>query len=148
MPYRSFNILEKMVDKPSIISYFPSTSDQTWAIIRVLELILLSLDCIFLICSASRICIFCLLYCCSNIVAFSVRIFCNCVVGIECFFNICSMELVSERCITSLLDRVAEIKTTYVLLFSEIQSPKGHLNWYNVVFLQNSNRGRGIILND
>ena len=40
------------------------------------------------------------------------------------------MELVSERCIVSLLDRVVEVKTTNILLFWEIQSPKGHLNWY------------------
>ena len=39
------------------------------------------------------------------------------------------MELVSERCIVSLLDRVVEVKPAYtLLLFSEIQSPKGHLN--------------------
>ena len=36
------------------------------------------------------------------------------------------MELVSERCIVSLLNRVVEVKPTYILLFSEIQSPKGH----------------------
>ena len=37
------------------------------------------------------------------------------------------MELVSERCIVSLLNKVVEIKSMYILLFSEIQSPKGHL---------------------
>ena len=84
----------------------------------------------FLICSASRVCSFCLLFWSSNIVEFSVRIFRHSVVGHECFFKCCAMELVSERCIVSLLDRVVEAKPTYELLFSEIQSPKGHLNWY------------------
>ena len=41
------------------------------------------------------------------------------------FCKCCAMELVSERCIVSLLDRVVEVKPT---LFLEIQSPKGHLN--------------------
>ena len=50
------------------------------------KLILLSLGCMFLICSASRICRFCLLIWCSNIV-FSLRIFRNSVVGHECFLN-------------------------------------------------------------
>ena len=36
----------------------------------------------------------------------------------------------SERCIVSLLDRVVEVKPTCILLLSEIQSPKGHLNLY------------------
>ena len=52
----------------------------------------------------------------------------NSVVGHECFFNCCAMELVSDRCIVSLRYRVVEVKPTYILLFSEIQSPKGHLN--------------------
>ena len=30
----------------------------------------------------------------------------------------------------SLLDRVVVVKPAYILLFSEIQSPKGHLNYY------------------
>ena len=59
---------------------------------------------------------------------FAVRIFRNSVVGHECFFKCCAMEFVSERCIVSLLNRVVEVKPTYILLFSEIQSPKGHLN--------------------
>ena len=84
----------------------------------------------FLICSASRICSFCLLFWCSNIVVLSVRIFRSCVVGHECFFKCWAIELVSERCIVSLLDRVVEVKPTYILLLSEIQSLKGHLNLY------------------
>ena len=51
----------------------------------------------FLICSASRICSFCLLFWCSNIV-FSERIFRNSTVGQLMFFKCCAMELVSERC--------------------------------------------------
>ena len=43
-------------------------------------------------------------------------------------------ELVSERCIVSLLDRVVEVKPTYISLLSEIQSPKGHLNLYITLF--------------
>ena len=81
----------------------------------------------FLICSASRICSFCLLFCCSNIVVFSVRIFRNSVVGHECF-KCRAMEFVSERSIVSFLNRVVEVKPTYILLFSGIQSLKGHLN--------------------
>ena len=61
---------------------------------------------------------------------FSVRIFRNSVVEHECFFKCCAMELVSERWIVSLLNRLVEVKPTYILLFSEIQSPKGHLNLY------------------
>ena len=60
----------------------------------------------------------------------SVRIFRSCAVGHECFFKCWAIELVSERCIVSLLDRVVEVKPTYILLLSEIQSPKGHLNLY------------------
>ena len=37
------------------------------------------------------------------------------------------MERASERCIVGLLDRVVEVKLIYILLFSEIQYPKGHL---------------------
>ena len=59
---------------------------------------------------------------------FSVRIFRNSVVGHECFFKCGAMELVSERCIVSFLDRVVEVKLMYILSFSEIQSLKGHLN--------------------
>ena len=44
------------------------------------------------------------------------------------FFRCCAMELVSESCIVSLLNRVVEVRLMYILLFSEIQSPKGHLN--------------------
>ena len=58
----------------------------------------------------------------------SVRIFRNSVVGHECFLKCCVMELVLERYIVSLLDRVVEVKPTYILLLSERQSPKGHLN--------------------
>ena len=45
-------------------------------------------------------------------------------------FKGCAMELVSDRCILRLLDGVVEVKPTYILLFLEIKSPKGHLNWY------------------
>ena len=41
-----------------------------------------------------------------------------------------AMEFASERCIVSLLDRVVEVKPTYILMFSYIHSSKGHLNWY------------------
>ena len=41
----------------------------------------------------------------------------------------------SERCIVSLLDRVVEVKPTYILLLSEIQSPKGHLNLYINIYI-------------
>ena len=57
-----------------------------------------------------------------------VRIFRNSVVGHECFFKCCIIELVSERCIVSLLGQVVEVKPTYILLLLELQSPKGHLN--------------------
>ena len=70
----------------------------------------MSVGCRFLICNASRIWSFCLLFWCSNIVVLSVRIFRSCVVGHECFFKCWAIELVSERCIVSLLDRVVEVK--------------------------------------
>ena len=97
-----------------------------------LKINLLSVGCMFLICSASRIWSFCLSFWCSNIVVLSVRIFRSWVVGDECFFKCWAIELVSERCIVSLLDRVVEVKPTYILLLllSEIQSPKRHLNLY------------------
>ena len=94
----------------------------------------MSVGCRFLTCNASRIWSFCLLFWCSNIVVLSVRIFRSCVVGHECFFKCWAIELVSERCIVSLLDRVVEVKPTYILLLSEIQSPKGHLNLYITLF--------------
>ena len=47
-----------------------------------------------------------------------------------------AIELVSERYIVSLLNRVVEVKPTYILLLSEIQSPKGHLNWYIYTYLE------------
>ena len=56
----------------------------------VWKLIPLSVGYMFLICSASRICSFCLLFWCSNIVVLSVRIFRNCVVGHDCFFKMLS----------------------------------------------------------
>ena len=112
----------------------------------ILRLILLSLVYMFLICSASRICSFCLLFFCSNIVVFSVRIFHNSVVGHECFFKMCTMELVSERCIVGLLDWVDEVKPTYILSFLEIQSPKGHLNWYITSFCKTPIEGEELFL--
>ena len=51
----------------------------------------------------------------------SVRIFRSCVVGHECFFKCWAIELVSEKCIVSLLDGVVEVKPTYILLLSEMQ---------------------------
>ena len=39
-------------------------------------------------------------------------------------------QLVSERCTVSRVNSVVEVKPTYILLFSEIQSPKVHLIWY------------------
>ena len=65
-----------------------------------------------------------------NIVVLSMRIFRSCVVGHECFFKCLAIELVSERCIVSLLDRVVEVKPTYILSLLEIQSSKRHLNLY------------------
>ena len=38
------------------------------------------------------------------------------------------MEQVSESCIVRFLNRVVEVKPTYKLLFSEIQSPNKDLN--------------------
>ena len=64
-----------------------------------------------------------LLFCCSNIVVVSVRIFRNLVVGQEYIFR-CAI----ERCMISRLDRVVDVKPTYILLLLDIQSPKGHLN--------------------
>ena len=66
-------------------------------------------------------------------IVFLVRILRNSV-GHECFFKCWAIELVLERCIVSLLDRLVEVKPTYILLLSEMQSPKGHLNWYITLF--------------
>ena len=55
-------------------------------LVLVSKLILLSLGCFILIWNTWRICNFCLLFCCSNIVMFSVRIFQNAVFGLEVFF--------------------------------------------------------------
>ena len=84
--------------------------------------------------------------CYFDIVVLSVRIFCNSVVGHECFFKCFSMELVSERSIVSLLDRVVEVKPTYIL-FSKIQSPKGHLDLYiTFVFCKTPIEGEELFL--
>ena len=57
------------------------------------------------------------------------------------------MELVPERCIVSLLDRVVVVKPTYIQLFSEIQSPKGYLNWYiTLVFCKTPIEGEELFL--
>ena len=109
------------------------------------KLILVSLGCLFLMCSALRICyfLFCffflfvcffLLFCFSNSVGFSVRIFRNSVVGQECFlsvglFNWCQRDALSR------LDRVDEVKPTYKFLFSEIKFPIGHLNLYIYIYI-------------
>ena len=42
--------------------------------------------------------------------------------GMNVFFKCWAIGLLSERCIVSLLDRVVEVKPTYILLLSEIQS--------------------------
>ena len=80
------------------------------------------MGCTFLICSPPVICYLCLLICLSIIIVFSGRIFRNSVVGHKCAFRWWEIEFVSERCIVCLLHRVVEIKLTYILLFSEIQS--------------------------
>ena len=98
------------------------------------------MGCIFLICSTLRICNFCL-FRCSNIVVFSeIQLS-----GKNVFFRCWTIEPVSERCIVSLLNRVVRVKPTYILLFSEIQFPKGNLNWYItlVITLYCSNRWGG-----
>ena len=64
------------------------------------------------------------------LILFLMRIFRSSVVGHECFFKCCAMELLLERLIVRLLDRVVEVKPSYVLLYLEIESPKGHLNWH------------------
>ena len=112
---------------------------QTSTLALVWKLILLSVGCI---------CSFCLLFWCSNIVVLSVRIFRDCAIGHECFFRCWAIELVSERCIVSLLDRVVEIKPTYILLLSsEIQSPKGHLNLYiTLVFCKTPIEGEELFI--
>ena len=74
------------------------------------KLILLCLGSFFLLWSASRICNFCLLFCCFNIVVFLVKFFRNSVLGQECFCRCCAIELVSDRCIVSRFDRVVEVK--------------------------------------
>ena len=63
------------------------------------------------------------------------------------FFKCKAIELVSERYIVSLLNRVVEITPTYILLLSEIQSPKGHLNLYiTLVFCKTPIEGEELFL--
>ena len=63
------------------------------------------------------------------------------------FFKCWAIELVSERCIVSLFDRVVEVKPTYLILLSEIQSPKGHLNLYiTLVFCKTPIEGEELFL--
>ena len=50
------------------------------------------------------------------------------------FFRCCAMELESGWCIVSLSYRVADVELMYVL-FSELQSRKGHLNGYITFFI-------------
>ena len=77
---------------------------------------------------------------------FSIRIFHNSVVGHESFFKCCAMELVSDRCIVSFLERVVEVKPTYIS-FSEIQSPKRHLNLYiTLIFCKTQILGEELFL--
>ena len=50
-------------------------------------------------------------------------------------------------CIESLLNRVVEVKPTYKLLLSEIQSPKGYLNLYiTLVFCKTPIEGEELFL--
>ena len=56
------------------------------------------------------------------------------------FFRCCAMELVSERCIVNLLDRGVEVKPAYILRTFKLI--------YNISFLQNTNRGGRIMIND
>ena len=52
------------------------------------KLILLRLGCFIVIWSTSIFCNFCLFFCCSNIVVFSVRIFRKSVFELECFLDV------------------------------------------------------------
>ena len=138
LPYQFHDIRWELVDKPSIISYFPSTFCPTLGhyqgriyykshvtfvctlqlcknerlyccieyrllfecvsinsvssqrhlntLAQVSTLIRKCLGCMFLVCSASRICRFWLAIFCFNIFVFSVRIFRYSVAGHECIF--------------------------------------------------------------
>ena len=61
---------------------------------------------------------------------FSNRIFRDLDLGIEWVLRCKAMELESLRCIVSRLERVVEVRLTYVLFSLETQSPNGHLNIY------------------
>ena len=77
---------------------------------------------------------------------FSVGIFQNSVVGQECSFRYWAIEMESERWIVSLLYRGTEVKWMYILLFSEIQSLNGHLNWFIMfVFCRTSIKGEELL---
>ena len=69
----------------------------------------------------------------------------NSVFGQECF-RCCSIELVSDRCIVSRFDWVVEVKPMYLLLFSLIEPPKVHLNWYTLVFCKTEIEGEELLL--
>ena len=51
----------------------------------------------------------------------------------------------SERYTASRLDKVVEVKPTYILLFSEIQFPKKHLSIYNDCFCKTPIEGEELL---
>ena len=52
------------------------------------------------------------------------------------FFRCCAIKPVSDRCIVSRLDMVVDVKPMYIMLFSEKQSSKVHLNWYITLVIE------------
>ena len=83
------------------------------------KLILSILSFFVFICRASRICSHSLLILCAVIVVFSTRIYRNLDLGIEWILRCKAMELESLRCIVSRLERVVEVRPTYVLFSLE-----------------------------
>ena len=71
----------------------------------------------------------------ANIVLFSVRIFRNLDLEIECVLRCKAMELELIRCIVSRLERVVVVRPSYVLFSLETQCPKELLNIYIRTFV-------------
>ena len=85
-------------------------------------LILLILSFLVFMCGASRICSRSLLLSCGIIMVFSTRIFSKSEIGNSVFLRCKSMELESLRCIVKHLERVLEVRPTYILFLLETQS--------------------------
>ena len=112
LPLKSIAFAFKWVSINSVSSLrHLSTLSLVW------KLILLSVGCMFLICSASRISSFCLLFWCSNIVVLSVRIFRSCAVGHECFLNAELLNLYQKGALSIMFNEICIYIYIYIYIY-------------------------------